>query len=183
MSKTINVNPLSLSSINKAIKELEDYKQMLKEFPSKYVRALSEFLADTLDMEAPNMTSHWILDIREGDGKTEGVFIFDGIVQFVEFGSGLVGEQNHEGINSDWLSKLPPPYNTAYQSNAGGIGHYLDKQGQDYWVYPKNGKFYSTYGQKANPFIYRSVQQLLEARANIGHNLLMLNGAGLNNGI
>lgn len=167
MSRTITVNPLKLSSINTAIKELEKYRKMLQEFPSKYVRALSEFFSQTLNAEAPNMSHHWIMDIREGDGKVEGVFTFDGVVQFVEFGSGIVGSNNHEGINEEWLSKLPPPYNAGYESNKGGYAHYLDKNGVDYWVYPKNGQFYSTYGQRANPFIYRSVNALLEKRAEI----------------
>ena len=165
--RTIKVNPLNLDSINNAIVELEAYKKMLEEFPSKYVQALSEFFYQTLREEAPNMATHWIMDIQETDGKAQGVFIFDGIVQFVEFGSGLIGSQNHEGINTEWLSHLPPPYNKGYESNKGGYAHYLDKQGNDYWVYPKNGQYYSTYGQKANPFIYRSVQELLEKRAEI----------------
>lgn len=167
MEKIIKVNPLKLSSINKAIKDLEKYRKTLREFPEKYVRALSEFFAQTLSIEAPNMTSHWVMDIRETDKGVKGVFIFDGLVQFVEFGSGLVGSMNHEGINDEWLSKLPPPYNIGYESNKGGFAHYLDKQGVDYWVYPKEGRFYSTYGQKANPFIYRSVNELLEKRAEI----------------
>lgn len=170
--KTIKVNPLSSKSISNAIAELEAYKKKLIEFPPKYVRALSEYMAQTLDAEAPNLSSHWFLELRETEEKTSGVFIFDGIVQFVEFGSGLIGSNNHEGINTEWLAKLPPPYNTGYESRKGGFAHHLDKQGNDYWVYPKNGQFYSTYGQPANPFIYRSVQELLDARASIAKQVL-----------
>lgn len=170
--RTIKVNPLSQSSIQNAIAELEAFKKMVEEFPSKYVTALSEFMAQTLDAEAPNLSSHWFLELRENENGTSGVFIFDGIVQFVEFGSGLVGSENHEGINTEWLAKLPPPYNVGYESRKGGFAHHLDKQGRDYWVYPKNGEFYSTYGQPANPFIYRSVEQLLSARASIARQVL-----------
>ena len=177
----INVNPLSQSSIRKAIKELEAYKKLLKEFPNKYVRALSEYLYDTLNMEAPQMTDHWILNIEETDGKATGIFIFDGICQFVEFGTGVVGMNAHDGINDEWLSKLPPPYNQGY--NTGTYIRFKDNPEKSYWVYPKNGNFYSTKGQMANPFIWRSVQELLDARANIGHNLLMMNSMGVNNGI
>ena len=62
----IIVNPLNQSSIKKAIKELQEYKKLLKEFPNKYVRALSEHLYDTLNDEAPQMFNHWILDILSG---------------------------------------------------------------------------------------------------------------------
>lgn len=181
MSVTINVNPLSLSSIRKAIKELEDYKKLLKDFPNKYTRALSEFLYQTLNEEAPQMSDHWILSIEESENKATGIFIFDGIVQFVEFGSGFVGMQNHGGINMEWLSKLPPPYNQEY--NSGNFIRFKEQPEKSYWVYKKNGHFYTTQGQQANPFIYRSVQQLLEARANIGHNLLLYNKIGINYGI
>ena len=170
--RTIKVNPLKISSINKAIKDLEDYKKKLKEFPRKYTEALTEFFVETLKVEAPQMTQHWVWDLRETDSGVKGVITFDEMVQFVEFGTGLVGSQNHEGINTEWLEKLPPPYNQGYESRAGQTGHYTDKQGRDYWVYEKNGRFYSTYGQKANPFIYRSVEELLEARKAIAENIL-----------
>lgn len=170
--RTITVNPLSQKSIQSAIKQLEAYKKMLQDFPSKYVRALSEYMAQTLDAEAPNLSHHWFLELKESEDKTQGIFIFDGEMQFVEFGSGLIGSNNHEGINTDWLAKLPPPYNKGYESRKGGFAHHTDKEGNDYWVYPKDGKFYSTYGQPANPFIYRSVQQLLDARASIARGIL-----------
>ena len=168
--KTINVNPLSLSSINKAIKELEAYEQMLKEFPSKYTRALSEYLNQTLGMEAPHMTNHWILDFEEFDDKVSGIFIFDGMVQFIEFGTGYIGLSLHEGINPDWLSKLPPPYNVGY--NTGTMIRNKQDPENSYWVFQKDGQYYTTHGQKADPFIYRSVQQLLDARASIARQVL-----------
>lgn len=175
--KTIEVNPLKLSSINKAIKELKAYEKMLKEFPNKYVRALSEYLYDTLQIEGSKMYDHWILDYEESNGKVSGIFIFDGIVQFVEFGTGYSGMKNHDGVNDEWLSKLPPPYNQGY--NTGTYIRNKEKPEQSYWVYPKNGQFYSTKGQVADPFIYRSVQQLLDARASIAR---LIMSTGVSNG-
>lgn len=175
--KIIDVNPLRTSSITAAIKQLEDYRAMLKNFPEMYTKALVEFLVETLHEEAPKMDKYFIWDIRETNSGSEGVIIFDGIVQFVEFGTGLVGENSHEGINMEWLSKLPPPYNVGYQSRKGEVGHHLDRNGEDYWVYQKDGRFWSTYGQKANPFIYRSVQRLLDERKNIAQ--ILLDGMGV----
>ena len=170
--RTIHVNPLRVSSIYKAQKELEAYRDMLKKFPEDYTKALTEFLVETLHEEAPKMDKYFIWDIRDLGDKYEGVIIFDGVVQFVEFGTGLIGEQNHGGINTEWLEKLPPPYNEGYQSRAGQVGHRTDEDGNDYWVYEKDGRFWSTYGQKANPFIYRSVERLIEARKEIAQLVL-----------
>ncbi len=170
--KTINVNPLRVSSITNAIQQLKDYQAMLQNFPEMYTKALVEFLIETLHEEAPKMDKYFIWDIRDTDKGSEGVIIFDGIVQFVEFGTGLVGETSNDGINTEWLSKLPPPYNEGYQSRKGEIGHHIDSEGQDYWVYQKDGRYWSTYGQKANPFIYRSVQRLLDERKAIAQILL-----------
>lgn len=177
----INVDPLKQSSIKKAIKELQEYKKLLKEFPNKYVRALSDYLYNTLNEEAPQMFDHWILNIDEADGKATGIFIFDGICQFVEFGTGVVGMNAHGGINDEWLTKLPPPYNRGW--NTGTEIRNKENPEMSYWIYGKNGNVWRTQGQQANPFIWRSVQELLEARANIANNLLMLSKAGITNGI
>ena len=176
--RTIKVNPLSTKSIQNAITELENYKAMLKRFPTEYTRALSEYFAKTLGEQAPKMAQHWIFNISETEGKCTGVFIFDGICQFVEFGSGYIGMIQHEGINTEWLSKLPPPYNQGY--NVGTINprtgvSYIrnqDNPPESYWVYEKDGQHYSTQGQPADPFIYRSVQELLDARASIAKQLI-----------
>ena len=175
----INVNPLKVSSIVKAKKELERYKQMLQNFPENYTKALTEFFIETLQVEHPKMTKYWTWDIRATDKGYEGVVIFDGIVQFVEFGTGLIGLMSNGGVNPEWFEKLPPPYNTGYASRAGMAGHYTDHIGRDFWVYEKDGRFYSTYGQAANPFIYRSVQELLAQRKLIAQLIL----EGMENGI
>ena len=102
--RTIKVNPLNTKSIQNAITELENYKAMLKRFPTEYTRALSEYFAQTLNTEAPNMSAHWIMDINESEDKCTGIFMFDGLVQFIEFGSGYIGMIKHDGINEEWLS-------------------------------------------------------------------------------
>lgn len=169
----IKVNPLSLNSIETAIADLKAYKEKLKSFPAKYTRALSEYFQQTLCTEAPNLQNHWIFDVRESEGKATGIFIFEGFIQFIEFGSGYIGLINHDGINDDWLSKLPPPYNKGYN-----VGTYYirnkDNPPLSYWVYNKNGKYYKTQGQPANPFIYRSVQELLDARERIAKQVMEL---------
>lgn len=172
--REIKVNPLSQSSIQSAIQELEDYKKLLMEFPVTYTRALCEYFANTLSMEAPNMTQFWILDLQESEGKATGIFKFDKKpVQFVEFGSGYIGSTHHDGINEEWLSKLPPPYNIGYNEGTGYIRN-KDDPPNSYWVYHDANGFHSTQGRPADPFIYRSVQELLDARAGIAKSLLGL---------
>ena len=164
--RTIKVNPLRQSSIQAAIDELNAYKEMLKRFPSEYTKALSEYFAQTLGEEAPKMAQHWIFNVSELEGKATGIFIFDGLCQFIEFGSGYIGLIQHEGINEEWLSKLPPPYNQGYNVGTGYIRN-RDNPPASYWVYKKDGEYVTTQGQPADPFIYRSVEKLLEARASI----------------
>lgn len=144
---------------------------MLKRFPTEYTRALSEYFAQTLNTEAPNMSAHWIMDIKESEDKCTGIFMFDGLVQFIEFGSGYIGMIKHDGINEEWLSKLPPPYNQGYNVGTGYIRN-RENPPLSYWVYKKDGEYITTQGQPADPFIYRSVQQLLDARASIAKQLI-----------
>ena len=54
MDKVIKVNPLRVSSIQEAIKKLETYKKILKEFPMKYTEAMMETFKELLLEEAPS---------------------------------------------------------------------------------------------------------------------------------
>ena len=172
--RTIKVNPLSQSSIQSAITELQEYKKRLEEFPKVYTKAMCEFFSETLAAEAPNMTTYWVLEYSESEKKATGVYKFDKTpVQFVEFGTGYIGEQNHDGINAEWLTRLPPPYTVGYNK---GTGHIMNRDDppNSYWVYVDENGFHYTQGQPANPFIYRSFQALIEARAGIAKSLLGL---------
>ena len=172
MDKVIKVNPLRVSSIQEAIKKLETYKKILKEFPMKYTEAMMETFKELLLEEAPSsalglMKSVYINDYGE---HAEGVVVFDGHVQFIEFGTGIIGLNLHEGINDEWLNALPPPYNI-YWNTGSYIVH--NQEGLDYWKYKgEDGKWHITNGIPANPFMYRAVERLIGAHRKIRNEVL-----------
>ena len=177
----IKVNPLSHTSVKKAYDMLVNYKRSLEEFPMALTKALSERFNEILEIQAPSaaqgkwrfyVTQESSLVTGEGGeiigsekGGAVGVFIFDGEVEFIEFGTDVVGLNNHGGINDEWLSKLPEPYNKGYDTGP-SIVHFED-QNQDFWVYYDEAGRHWTQGVPADPFIYRSVKQLLDERARI----------------
>lgn len=173
MNKTITVNPLSQQSISNAISELKAYRKMLNEFPEKFTNAMVAEFVKILDTEAPNASGLRIGTYVTVEGnKARGVVVFDGKVQFIEFGTGIVGLLKHGDINQEWLDKLngySPDYNKGQKIVH--VVHGEDNE-QDYWVFQKDGKYYTTHGQPANPFIYRSVKELLNKRAEIAKSVL-----------
>lgn len=154
MSIEINVNPYKASSIQKAIDDLKKYRKILVESPQTLVNAVAERFDEILNEQAP-VHGMWTHAPEQSDKGYSVVFTFDGEVEFIEFGTGIVGKEHHDGANMDWAEKLPPPY-TGYES-----GHYINPYTHE-WRYWNGSRWIVTKGQIANPFIYRSVQQLME---------------------
>lgn len=172
MRRVIKVNPFRESSIRKAIAQLEAYKKLLQEFPMNYTNAMMESLRTFLEEEAPPegialMKSIYVTD---NGNKAEGVVVFDGHVEFIEFGTGIIGLNLHDGINDEWLNALPPPYNN-YWNTGSFIVH--GKEGLDYWKYRnEQGQWVTTNGIPANPFMYRAVERLIEEHRKIRNEVL-----------
>ena len=166
MPIVIKVNPYRTSSIQKAIDKLRALKEVLRQFPSEYVEAVCERFNEILNEQAPmDASGMWELRYEEGDSGRVGVFAFRGEVEFIEFGTGIVGKEHHDGANMEWAERLPPPY-TGYES-----GHYINLKTHE-WHYWQNGHWIVTTGREADPFIYRSVQQLLEESCEIARRVL-----------
>ena len=166
MSIVIQVNPYKTSSIKEALAELKALKKLLTEFPKEYSEALSRRLNEILEAEAPEEAKgKWTYRPEDTEEGSVWVFEFDGDVEFIEFGTGIVGKNNHAGINEEWGDKLPPPY-TGYES-----GHYINPITHE-WHYWKDGKYIATTGEVANPFMYRSVQQLMKEYIDIARSVL-----------
>lgn len=157
----IKVNPYKVSSIDKAIAYLKHYKKVMTEFAHEYPAIVLDVLDTLLTTNAPpEVNGEWtIVDVKIEGNHAEGFIVFNGNVQFIEFGTGIIGEMNHNGINDEWLSKLPPPYNVGY--NTGKKIVHVNK-GLDYWWYHDGSQFVMTHGVPANPFIYKSVQNIYE---------------------
>lgn len=174
---TIKINPLSRKSIDDARYMLLQYKESVKAFPELYMKALTERFEEILGEQAPPMADGtWSSYIIHGDdGKASGIIVFDQKVEFIEFGTGVVGKQNHGGINEEWLKRLPPPY-TEY--NAGPRIHHFQDENMDYWVYFDNGNWVVTHGIAADPFIYRSVQKLMTEHGKVAREVFAQNHIG-----
>lgn len=172
MEKIIKVNPLRLSSIQKAIDELNAYRKLLEEFPKRYteemIKALTQFIQEEAPMEGIALMKS--VDVVDYGDHAEGVIVFDGHVEFIEFGTGIVGLNAHEGINDEWLDSLPPPYNVGWNTGT-YIIHTGD--GRDFWRYrTEDGGWAFTSGVPANPFLCRSVERLIEAHKRIRNEVL-----------
>lgn len=175
MERTIKVNPLRQSSIQKAISELEAYKRLLEEFPIKYTEAMMEAFKSILMEEAPSSAQGMIKSVyceNYGD-HAEGVVVFDGHVEFIEFGTGIIGLNLHEGINDEWLNALPPPYNIYWNTGAYIVHDRKSPEDLDYWRYKdESGHWVITNGVPANPFMYRSVERLIGMHRKIRNEVL-----------
>lgn len=75
---------------------------------------------------------------HERNGTQGVVYTNKEYAPYVEFGTGPVGQANHDGIS--------PEINVAYR--------------QDGWVYrsKRDGRFHYTYGQPARPFMYPALK-------------------------
>lgn len=173
---TFSVNPLSGKSINDTLIKLQNYKESLQRFPELFAKAIEEKLNEILEGQAPPMGQGlWTSYVSVGEDKSSAIFSFEGNVEFIEFGTGIVGKHNHDGINTDWLSKLPPPY-TEY--NRGPCIVHFPDENMDYWVYRDEQGMHRTQGIPADPFIYRSVQELMRQHAEIARDVFKKNNIG-----
>ncbi len=175
MEKIIKVNPLRHSSILKALKELETYKKLLEEFPAKYTQEMMKAFNEFLMEEAPPSGIGLLksIDVIDDGNHAEGVVVFDGHVEFIEFGTGVIGLNLHEGINDEWLNALPPPYNKGWNTGEYIIHARHSVWDLDYWKYrDDNGNWVVTNGIPANPFMYRAVERLIGAHRRIRNEVL-----------
>ncbi len=175
MEKIIKVNPLRMSSIKKAINELTAYKRLLEEFPQKYTQAMmdtfKEFLMEEMPPSAMGMLK--TIDVIDNGNHAEGIVVFDGHVEFIEFGTGIIGLNLHDGINDEWLNALPPPYNKGWNTGEYIIHARTSEWDLDYWRYrDESGNWVTTNGIPANPFMYRSVERLIGAHRRIRNEVL-----------
>ena len=163
---TIRVNPYKSSSIQKAIDDLKALRKVVTQFPHEYMEAIAKRFDELLNINAPEEAKGlWDYRTKDTDRGVICIFEFAGELEFIEFGTGIVGKQNHDGINEEWADKLPPPY-TGYES-----GHHINPITHE-WRYWENGHYVVTTGQFARPFMYQSVQQLMTESVEIAKSVL-----------
>lgn len=181
--KTLTVNLLSTKSLKETITALGEYKKQLEDLPGKIIEAAANRLQELIEENAVEAGYTGKVEITS-ISKDGAEIALDGEAEFVEFGTGIVGEQNHAGIMEEWLSKLAPPYNVGWNTGK-WIRH--PENGKDYWLYKGEPDEYSepyrkkeglsiTSGRPAHPFIYESVTQLEEEFVELAKKVARENG-------
>ncbi len=157
--KNIEVR-LDPKSIENAIKELQAYKKEVEQKARLLVQRLTDYGADIARIKIVDMGAVYSGELLSGvDGyfspllNAGYVKVTSDHVAFVEFGTGVVGQQSPH-TNGEYLSKASWGYAT-------GQKIFTTKDGKVGWVYPTDdGGFRFTEGMKSRPFMYQTALEL-----------------------
>lgn len=157
--KTIKVK-LDPKSIDKAIKELNQYKKDVENKTRLLVQRLTNLGADVARVKIIGMGAYYSGELLSGvDGyyspllNAGFVKVTNDHVAFVEFGTGVVGKSNPH-VNGEYLSKAAWQYAT-------GPKIFTTQDGRVGWIYPTDdGGFRFTEGMQSRPFMYETALEL-----------------------
>jgi hypothetical protein len=157
--KTINVK-LDPESVANAIKELQQYKKDVENKSRLLVQRLTDMGAELARVKIVGMGAYYSGELLSGvDGyysptlNAGFVRVTSDHVAFVEFGTGVVG-QNNPHKNGEYLSKAAWQYAT-------GAKIFTTQDGRVGWIYPTDdGGFRFTEGMESRPFMYETALEL-----------------------
>ena len=150
MSKTVIRFSLNPNDIDRAIQEVEKFKQDFQRKCNLLVQALTEYGLEVARVQVVQLDAWYTGELLSSiDGyfsPTYGVGIIKAgayYAAYVEFGTGVVGSS----------SPHPDPQGWQYDVNA---------HGDDGWVYydDYSGEFRWTKGFKSRPFMYNTAREL-----------------------
>lgn len=147
---------LDPKSIAEAINEIREYQQEVERKARLLVERLTDFGADIARIKIVSMGALATGALLSGvDGyyspmlNAGFVRVTSDHVAFVEFGTGVVG-QNSPHRNGEYLAKAAWQY-------AVGAKIFTTKNGRVGWIYPtKDGGFRFTEGMSSRPFMYET---------------------------
>ena len=154
-TKVIRFDALDLGSVERAIREVEQYKADLVKAIEELVRKLTEEgreiavlnvlrlgAFDTGEL-ADNMRGYFSPSIQTGFIYTD---VFHAV--FVEFGTGVVGQR---GYQHPWMGEY-------------GWAHDINSHGDKGWKYisDRDGEWHWTKGQASRPFMLNTFQQIIQ---------------------
>ena len=151
---------LDPKSVEKAIKELQAYKKEVEQKARLLVQRLTDYGAEIARIKIVDMGAVYSGELLSGvDGyfspllNAGFVKVTSDHVAFVEFGTGVVGQQSPH-TNGEYLSKAAWGYAT-------GQKIFTTKDGKVGWIYPTDdGGFRFTEGMKSRPFMYQTALEL-----------------------
>ena len=158
--KTITVNLNENGSIKNAIKDLKKYRKNLEKNTRLLVQKLTDLGAKVVRVKIVSMGAYYSGELLSGAMGYYSPTLNAGFVKvasdhvaFVEFGTGVVG-QNNSHQNGEYLAKASWNY-------ASGTKIFTTKDGKVGWIYPTDdGGFRFTEGMKSRPFMYETALEL-----------------------
>lgn len=158
--KKITVNILDPKSVEKAIKQLNDYKQEVETKTTALAQKLTELGAEIVRMKIVEMGAYYSGELLSGVGGYFSPTLNAGFIRvtsdhvaFVEFGTGVVGQANPHK-NAEYMALASWGYVT-------GSKIFTTKDGKTGWVYPTDdGGFRFTEGMPSRPFMYETALEL-----------------------
>ena len=158
--KTITVNLNESGSVKNAIKDLKKYRKNLEKNTRLLVQKLTDLGAKLVRVKIVSMGAYYSGELLSGAMGYYSPSLNAGFVKvasdhvaFVEFGTGVVG-QNNSHQNGEYLAK-------ASWSYASGTKIFTTKNGRVGWIYPTDdGGFRFTEGMKSRPFMYETALDL-----------------------
>lgn len=165
MTTLIKVNPFSRSSIAKAKRELDEYREDLKSKTDEFVHRLAELGVEIARANITSMDAIFngdlirSLHVEKSDSGKNKVRCFvvadDNSALYVEFGTGVVGAA------SPFDGEMP----NDFQPNAYASGKRIIEisDGRVGWFYPgDDGNWYFTEGMPSRPFMWQTSLELRE---------------------
>lgn len=165
MSKRVIKVQLNEASINRAIKELEDYKKWLLSKTKEFLKALADEGVEIANTKFAKAVYDGTNDVscsveERGDNKIAVVAV-GGATLFIEFGTGVKYPDNHpeagkhgmvRGQYGHKLGRLPQGWR--YEGDPGSNGEVITEG--------KHVGEVHTYGNPANMSMYLTVRELEE---------------------
>lgn len=156
----IKINLNKKGSLENGVKELKNYRLRVQEKTSLLVQKLTDYGAEIVGIKIVNMGAYYSGELLQGVSGYYSPTLNAGFVKvasdhvaFVEFGTGVVG-QNNPHRNGEYLSK-------AAWSYASGAKIFTTKDGRVGWIYPTDdGGFRFTEGMESRPFMYETALEL-----------------------
>lgn len=160
MKTVIKIDLNKSGSLENGIKELNAYKKRIQEKTSLLVQKLTDYGAEIARIKIVNMGAFYSGELLSGVSGYYSPTLNAGFVKvasdhvaFVEFGTGVVG-QNNSHKNGEYLSK-------AAWSYASGAKIFTTQGGRVGWIYPTDdGGFRFTEGMASRPFMYETALEL-----------------------
>ena len=157
--KNIEVR-LDPKSIEAAIKEINEYRKEVEQKARLLVQRLTDYGAEIARIKIVDLGAVYSGELFSGvDGyfspllNAGYVKVTSDHVAFVEFGTGVVGQQSPH-TNGEYLSKAAWGYAT-------GQKIFTTKDGKTGWIYPTDdGGFRFTEGMKSRPFMYQTALEI-----------------------